>query len=333
MNTDCPRTLVTGASGYVGGQIVRHLLARGESVRAFGRRPLELPLDPDARQRLEWFGGDIRDLDAVLTAARGVELIINCVGVFRSAGHRDQHYFDVHVGGARTLAAAMGETGVKRLVYLSTVGVHGNVLEIPCRETTPFNPGDPYQRSKVASEAVMEEARREGLDIVIVRPAPIYGVGDLRHLKIVRAVQRGVFRMFGKGTALWHPIYISDLVDGIVQAAESPAAAGQTYILAGPEMVTLNEWVEQIARCVGRKPPSWRLPYWPLLAASWLAEKVCVPLHIDPPLHVRRARFFVNERAFTSDKAAADFGFAPAVTIAAGLEMLCRYYRERGFIP
>lgn len=332
MNVECPRTLVTGASGYVGGQMVRRLLDDGYRVRAFGRRPLDLDLDDDARHRLDWCGGDIRDADAVRAAADGVDLIINCVGVFRSAGHRDQHYFDVHVDGAKTLVAAMREGGAKRLVYLSTVGVHGNVLEIPCRETTPFNPGDPYQRSKVASEGVMEEARRDGLDIVIIRPAPIYGVGDLRHLKIVRAVQRGVFRMFGKGTALWHPIYISDLIDGLVQAAESPAAAGQTYILAGPEMVTLNEWVAQIARCLGREPPTWRLPYWPLYAGSWLAEKICVPLRIDPPLHVRRARFFVNDRAFTSEKAVKELGFAPGVTIAAGLEMLCRYYRDLGLI-
>ena len=168
--------------------------------------------------------------------------------------------------------------GVERTIHCSTIGVHGDVKEIPCTETSPLNPGDVYQVSKLAGEEAAHKAFTNGLPGSIFRPATIYGPGDLRLLKLFKTIHARTFRMFGNGKTLLHPVYIDDLVEGIILCAEHPAALGQTFILGGREYVPLNEVVQLVADAVGVKPPRGNLPVWPLIGAAVVCEGLCRPL-------------------------------------------------------
>ena len=139
--------------------------------------------------------------------------------------------------------------------------------------------------------------------------------------------------MFGSGETLWQGIYIDDLIDGILLCAEHPAAPGQTYILAEERYFTLNHVVAAIANAVGDPPPTARLPYWPLAAAGVVCEALCRPLGIEPPLHRRRAAFFVQDRAFSIEKAGHELGYAPKVPLEEGLGRTASWYLEHGYLP
>ncbi len=322
--------LVTGATGAVGAAIVRRLVGTGRQVRVIVRA------HSDA-QHLEAQGvpiirGDIRDEVAVDNAVRGTKTIIHCAALFRAGGLPDQEYRSVHVDGTRILLESSKRHDVARFVHCSTIGVHGSVRDIPSDEDSPFQPHDIYQQTKLEGEVVVQDAIAEGFPAVIVRPAGVYGPGDLRHLKLLRLLKQGRFIMFGGGTACWHPVFLEDLVDGFILAHDHSDALGRTFILAGPRWVPLRQWIDEAARSVSSPPPRIRLPYAPLLAASVACEAICKPFGIEPPLHRRRASFFVNNRAFSIDRARSVLGYYPKVDIAEGLDRTATWYRAEGYL-
>lgn len=326
---DAP-VLVTGATGFTGGALVRELLRKGKSVRALVR--------PESKTgHLERAGvllvkGDIANREDVYRAVEGVHTIYHIAALFRTAGHPDSYYRAINAGGVQNIVDAARSHGVVRTVHCSTVGVHGNVSEIPSTETSPFNPGDIYQETKLEGELIARGAMDAGLPGVIFRPAGIYGPGDLRFLKLFKAIQNRRFVMFGSGETLYHFTYIDDLVSGIILCGEHPQALGQTYILGGDAYVSLNELVSHVAGALGVPPPRWRFPYWPLLASAVACEAICTPLGLDPPLHRRRAEFFVKDRAFSSAKAKRELGFAPEVSVEEGMRRTARWYQDQGHL-
>jgi nucleoside-diphosphate-sugar epimerase len=252
--------------------------------------------------------------------------------VFRTAGHPDSYYREVNVGGTQNVLEAARRLSCERVVHCSTGGVHGHIAKPPANEGYPFGPGDIYQRTKLEAELAASQAARRGQRVVIVRPGPIYGEGDLRFLKLYRAISRGVFVMIGSGRPKLHMVHIDDLVDGIMLCGSAEAAVGEIFILAGPEAPTLNEITRHIARALGVPSPRWHIPVWPVMAASFLCESVCVPLRIDPPLHPRRVAFFTHHREFDCSKAVRLLGYAPRVGAAEGIARTAEWYRAAGYL-
>jgi len=325
-----PPVLVTGATGFAGGHLALRLRRLGHPVRALVR-----PTAHTAHLQaagVELLVGDLCRPDDVLRAAEGVAIIYHIAAVYRTAGHPDSYYRAVNVGGTEHVLAAAERHRVARTVHCSTIGVHGDVKEIPCTEDSPFNPGDIYQETKLEGELKAQAAFAAGLPGVVFRPAGMYGPGDLRFLKLFKTIFDRRFRMFGSGETFYHLVYVDDLVDGILLCGTHPAALGRTYILAGERWVTLNELAGEIAAALGVPPPKGRLPYWPLAASAVVCEALCKPLGIEPPLHRRRASFFVKHRAFSIARAQQELGYAPKVTVAEGVRRTAAWYLEHGHL-
>jgi nucleoside-diphosphate-sugar epimerase len=327
---DSPLALVTGATGFTGGQLAIGLRKRAYQVRALVRPGSSV--ETINGHGIELCEGQLVSADDVNRAMEGVAVVYHIAAAYREAKHPDSYYFDVNVGGTRNVLEAARAQGVARVVHCSTAGVHGEVSAIPTDEKAAINPGDVYQMSKLEGERLALEEFRKGLPGVVFRPVGIYGPGDTRFLKLFRTIDKGQFKMFGSGEVLYHLTYIDDLVDGIVQCGEVPEAVGEVFLLAGPRYTTLNELVEKVAAALGRRPPRGRLPLWPLLTAAVLCEAACRPLGIDPPLHRRRCDFFTKDRAFTSEKARRMLGYDPKVDLATGLKRTVDWYRRVGLL-
>ena len=111
-----------------------------------------------------------------------------------------------------------------------------------------------------------------------------------------------------------------------------PGAAGQTFILGGPEVTTLNELVRLIAKAASVPPPRLHWPVWPVWIAGALVEAACVPLRIEPPLYRRRVDFYTKSRAFDISRARRLIGYAPRVGLQEGIDRTLRWYREKGWL-
>lgn len=326
------RALVTGATGFTGGHLARHLLREGWAVRALVRGP-----DPRAAalaaDGIDISIGDLTDCASLAGALAGIDIVYNIGATYRQAAARKGDYHAINAKAVAGLVDAGAAAGVRRVVHCSTVGVHGDVEHPPAGEDAPLRPGDEYQRSKLEGERLgLAAAARTGMDLVIARPSGIYGPGDRRLLKLFRGVARRRFVTLGSGEIFYHLTYVEDLAEGFRLCGETPAAAGRTYILAGGEVTSLNELVRNIAASAGVRPPSLHVPVWPVWLAGAACEAVCVPLGIEPPLYRRRVDFFTKSRAFDISRARAELGYAPRVGLDEGIRRTLAWYRRQGWL-
>ena len=284
-------------------------------------------------QRVMACEGDLMDAESVRRAVDGVDVVYHIAATYREAGQPDSAYREINVEGTRNVLEAAKAAGVRRVVHCSTGGVHGHIANPPANEDAPFNPGDVYQETKLAAELLAREfGSSQGLDVVVVRPIGIYGPGDRRFLTMFRGLARGRFPMIGDGSPFYHLTFIDDLVEGFRLCGTVPAAAGRTYILAGPRYTTLEDLVRMVAKELGVAPPRVHLPVWPFWTAGLMCELVCVPLRIEPPIFRRRVDFYTKSRAFDTSRARAEIGFVPKVDLDEGIRRTARWYKNEGLL-
>jgi nucleoside-diphosphate-sugar epimerase len=326
------RAFVTGATGFAGGHLCRHLVQQGWSVAGLARAKS----DASGLERLgvENVVGDVRDKASFAGAIRGADAVFHLAAIFREAGLPERDYHAVNVEGTRNVVEAAAEGKARRFVHCSTVGVHGDTGSAPVDETSPLKSADDsYNRTKLAGEKLARELfAKLGLPGTVIRPSAGYGPGELRYLKLFKGIKNGRFVMIGSGKTLQNLAYVDDLCEGLVLAGTRPEAVGEAFILAGAENVTLNDLVAGIAEAVRAEPPKLRVPAWPVMGAAYACEMLCKPLGIEPPLHRRRVGFFTVNRAFDIGKARRMLGYDPKVSLREGLKRTAEWYAANGLL-
>lgn len=282
--------LITGATGFIGSSLVRELSGRGYRVRGTVSRR-----QPDRKvTAIEW--QPIGDIDATTDwreALRGIDTVVHAAGVAhllrRQAKDRSRYYrvnFDATVHLARSAARA----GVKRLVFLSTVGVLGTATrERPFTENTASDPCNDYAKSKwLAEQGLKEVAAASGLEFVILRPPLVYGErapGNFQRL--VRLVATRVPLPFGSIRNQRSMISVSNLTDLLADCIVSASAKNETYLVADGVDVSTPELLEWIAEGLGVRlhliniPAALLLKLGGVLGRAGEIESLCGSLQLD----------------------------------------------------
>lgn len=328
------KVLVTGATGFVGSVLTRKLLKMGTQVRVLVRESSPKDLVEEFKKAgAKIYYGDLTDRESVFAAVKGVDYVFHVGAMFRQAKFPDEVYYDVNVRGTVNVLDAAEEFGVTRVIHCSTIGVHSHIPNPPANESEPYRPGDVYQRTKCEGEKLAQERFRSGrVDGVIIRPAMIWGEGDKRILKLFRGIARGYLPIIGTGKTYTHWIYVHDLVESFILAAETEAASGQTYIIAGKTPKTLTELYRAIAKRAGVKVFPIRIPVSPLWFLGAIVEFVCVLIRMEPPLHRRRVDFYTKSRCFDTTKAATELGFSPRHDFETEVEKIYQSYKSKGLL-
>ncbi len=242
--------VITGATGFVGGRLAERLVEQGAHVRCLVRDLATCARL--ARLPVEIVRADLSDRSAVSEALRGVGYVFHCAYDGRSERS--------NIEGVRSLLAAAIEHSVGRFVHVSSFSVYepfpdGELSE----DTRDGDRGSTYVRNKLDLEReVMLAARSQGIAATVVQPSIVYGpfcrpwTDDPAEMLLYGTV------ILPEGDGMCNPIYIDDLVDGMVVAAQHPAACADRFILAGPETVGWGEFYRAFARALGAAPPvSW----------------------------------------------------------------------------
>lgn len=258
--------VVTGASGHIGANLVKQLLADGRSVRALYHQSKAL-LENEA---IEWIQGDVRHKDSLLKAFEGAETVFHLAAMISIEGDLDGLVHAVNVEGAGNVAEAALACGVKRLVHFSSIhAFNQHPLDQVLDETRVRASGkhhNAYDRSKAAGEARVREVMAQGLDCVFVHPSGVIGPFDgepSRMGQVFLDLYHGALPALIDGGFDW--VDVRDVVSGAI-AAETKGRCGENYLLTGKwrsvkEIATIAEGI------TGKKRPALVTPMW--LARGW----------------------------------------------------------------
>jgi 2-alkyl-3-oxoalkanoate reductase len=326
------KVMVTGGTGFTGTALVKRLLDEGHQVVALDYKEGVKPQELRARGA-EVVIGSVTDRDLVRRCMAGVDVVQHLAAAFRELNVPESHYDEVNVGGTRNVLEEAAKAGVKKFIYCSTCGVHGNVENPPGDENAPIVPADYYQRTKYQAEPMVLDFNRQGLPALIIRPAAIYGPGDPeRFWMIFKRVKKGVFPMFGNGKTLYHPVYVDNLVDAHMLAMTPGKGEGEAFLIADEEFVQIEDLVRRVAKAMGTEVRIPHYPVWPLVTAGHLCEKVCKPFGVTPPIFPRRVDWYRQNRAFDIGKAKRELGYQPKIGLDEGLRRTAEWYRAEGYL-
>lgn len=330
MKPEAMRVFVTGATGFVGGALVRALVRDGAQVHALARRSSDRSSLDDVA--VTWHEGDVIVPSSLTGILADASWIIHASGRLGEAGVPEQVYQEVNVEGTRNiLNEALQTRNRPRVLYVSSPGVLGPIAGDPATEDAQLAPSNPYERSKAAAEDTAREFAAKGLEVVIARPEFIYGPGDRHVLGLFKAIRRGHFFYISGGQHTCHPTFIADAVDGMLLCLRH-GRRGEAYHITGPRPVTFRELGDAIAHALGVPAPTLSLPKW--LASSGAAglEILGRVLAVTPPLSRSGVAFFTENRRFSWRKAQQELGYSPRSDLAAGVLQTVHWYREQGWL-
>jgi len=302
--------LVTGASGLVGGNLVRALLAQGRPVRALVHRDRRALAGLD----VETVSADLTDPSSLEHVFRGVELVHHLATSISINMENWDELERVNVQGTRNVIDASLRNGVRRLLYYGSIHAYDHApLDLPMDEDRPLLTGSripPYERSKALAEMETRRSLDRGLDAVILIPSAIVGPFDFRPSYFGQALQllaRGRIPALVRGGYDW--VDVRDVVQGAIRA-EAFAPRGGRYILSG-HWHSLREVARFTADISGTPAPLLTVPIWLAQFAQPLMARLAQisgsqPLYTRPMLHALR-----SNRRISHARAARDLGYAP----------------------
>ncbi len=326
------KVLVTGGTGFTGKALVRRLLNENHEVIALDYQE-GLKTEELRQWGAEVVIGTVTDREVVKRVMQGVDIVHHLAAAFREMDVPNTYYKEVNVEGTKIVLEEAYAEKVKKLIYMSTCGVHGNIDNPPGGEDSPIQPADYYQQTKYEAEPIVQEYYRKGLNTVILRPAAIYGPGDPeRFFMIFKRVAKGFFPMFGSGKTFYHPLYIDNLIDACMLCMEDGKGEGEAYLIADEEYLEIKEIVKRTAKALDVPVKIPHFPVMPVVIAGHICEKICKPFKITPIIFPRRVDWFRQNRAFNIDKAKREIGYKPRIGIDEGLKLTGEWYKSEGYL-
>lgn len=328
------KIFISGGTGFIGSHLAAHCLGLGDSVSVLGQE--NTTAESENARLLREKGaqvilGSVTDRDLVRESLQGVDWVFHFAAAQHEANVPDQHFWDVNVAGTKNMLEAAAEARVKRFIHGSTIGVYGSEAHGVLEEESPLKPSNIYGVTKLAGEK-LARSYEDRLPVVVIRISETYGPGDRRLLKLFRGVKKRRFPVIGNGQNLHHLVYIDDLVQGFIRAANGEFAVGKVFLIAGKEPVTTNQMVKTVADVLGVKQFPIHAPmplFWSLASAS---EAVCRPLGLHPPIYRRRMDFFRTNFVFSLEQARAVLGYEPCFSFYDGALETAKWYAEKGYL-
>ncbi len=327
MNNIYHTAVITGSSGLVGGEFLKRFLNYHPKIDIFlGGRKSYLPVD-GVSGNAHFFHLDL---------SREINLNLTAEIVFHIAGEKinNAQMWDVNFDGTRRLLEWSATHGVKRFVYLSSVGVYGAKKDSGLvKAGATKSPGNTYESSKSAAEDLVREKCSEyGMEYVILQPSNVIGWMDGKAyplLGLMKMIKRGWFTYFGRKDACFNYVAVEDVASALV-AATVPGAANRSFILNSP--VTMQQFVGWIAQELGVAPPSHRLPAIIGRATALLADGLRHVTGRSIPFGRERYLELTNTTLYDGSPVCDVLGAVYPMGIELAVRQLVRRYKEEGLL-
>lgn len=325
---------VTGGTGFIGGAVVRQLVAAGHAVRVLVRPGTDTrQIDGLPVERVE---GDLEREESLRQGMEGCDWVFHLAALYAFWGYRWEDFYRTNVEGTRRLLAIAAQVGVPRIVYTSSIATLGIPKgDSPANEDTPVTLNEKighYKRSKFLAEEVARAYARQGVPVVIVNPAAPVGVGDFKPTPTGQMIVDFLNgRMFGYVDTGMCIVDVEDIATGHLLAAQR-GRVGERYILGG-ENLPLKQVLDILAEVSGRPRVRLRIPHTVALAWSYVDVTLARlnPRHI-PAATPEKVRISHQKEYYDSGKAMRELGYTYRPAREA-LRKAVEWYRAHGYAP
>lgn len=296
--------LVTGATGFIGGAVVKRLLDKPYNIKILVRDRKRLK----NTKGIIICEGDLRDYKTIEKAVRGVDVVINCAAALPHHKLADKDYWNINALGVQNIVNACQKSKVKRLIHISTVGIYDKYK-------------DAYSRSKLEGEKIIKNSLFNS-STVIIRPTIAYGPGDVRpvFLKLFKMVKKGVNISIGGGKNYFHTVYIDNLVNVILKTIEAKSALGEDFIVGDIICPRMKDVTKEIIN---------------------VSDKICIYIIIPNNIaslvgkimgKERMVKFVSENRKYKIDKIKKYLGIKSDIGISIGMKRTFDWYKENNLL-
>ncbi|OGW30927.1 MAG: hypothetical protein A2X54_04695 [Nitrospirae bacterium GWF2_44_13] len=315
------KTLVTGATGFIGSHLVEELLKRGYSVTCLVRRTSNLQWIDGLNVRLIY--GDCAIKESLLNAAADFDYIFHLAGLTKAANEKD--FFSANALGTENLINAVIEKNpaVKRFVYLSSLAAAGPSCNgAPSKETGEPKPVSAYGRSKLEGERIVMK-HKSAIPVTVIRPPAVYGPRDKDFYIFFKLLKKGISLSWGE--CYYSLLYVDDLVRGAILSAESKTAEGEIFYLSDGRIYSNEEITEAIALTLESKPVRLKIPKSLMPVIAGIGQKLGNQGNIINKDKIRELQH--SYWTCDSTKSRNELGFIPNVGIKEGIKWTADWYR------
>ena len=320
------KSLVTGASGYVGRNLVRLLAKKGFKIRAFVRKTSNIH-DLLNFKNVEIFYGDITDISSVEEAVNGCDYIFHLAALVYDWGKYEKFYKVNYLGTKNILEASL-KANIKKFIHISTLGV----LELRgkgiIRDDSPYGHfTSSYCRTKAEAEKLVKEYSKY-FPVVIIRPGVVYGPDDPQcTLRTLNYAGRNLLFLINKGKGVFPHVYIDNLNEAIFLAPQSEKAVNEIFNIIDDEPATTYEFFTHLNKIAGKGEIKISLPYPLACCLAFFMDIIAKITGIPPLLSWTGLEFLTLKCKFDISKSKEILGYNPQVSLTEGMKKVEMWWK------
>lgn len=319
------RAFITGARGFIGRTLAARLRAQGVEVRG---------VDFEADPGLGVVAGDIAERGDWQRHAQGCDLVVHTAAIVSNAFDLNTSW-QVNVLGTRRALSAAAQAGAERFVHISSVRAFSDAGFPPgVEESYPVRPdGNPYVDTKIASEQVALQAHAAGeVAVTVIRPADVYGPGSRPWTILpLEAIRAGQFMLPARGRGVFSPVYVENLLDGLLLAAGAPEAAGEVFTLGDGVGVSSREFFAHYFRMLGRRGPLC-VPTPVAVAVASAVSAAARARGVPTEVNATTMRYLARRGTYSIEKARRVLGYEPRIGLEDGMERTEAWLKAEGLL-
>lgn len=327
--------LITGGTGFIGLNFVPALLKKEHQVKLLCR---------DKEKAIRLFGseceiivGDVTKKETLIDCCKDIDIVFHMVAKVGNELPNEETiklFREVNVDGLQNMINEAKKSNVKKFISISSIAAMGIVHENIISEKSRCSPYLPYQISKFEGEKLLlKEFKENKFPGIIIRPTKIYGHGEQEYsyLTLAKLCKKGIFPQIGNGNNYTSNVYISDLVQGLVNLVDK-GVLGETYILTSNDSISMSDSATIIANELGVKILFIHIPSWLMIYLATTIERISWLIGRKPLVTRRNIEATVTDRIYDISKAIKEIDFSPSKTMEEGIKEVIKYYKERKLI-
>lgn len=321
--------IVTGASGFVGSHLVEKLLELNYHVRVLARKESQLQWLKE--KSLEIVRCEYNDIDCLANAIKDVDYIFHVAGVIK-AKKKDLYYKGNVETTKNLLRASQNAKKLKRFVLISSQAAAGpSSIQNPRTEEMDCYPVTTYGKSKLQAEK--EVKKYEGkIPFTIVRPSAVYGPRDPETLIFFKSIKMGLQPMIGFQEKYVSLVHVSDLIEGIILAAQSDKSIGQTYFISSERGYSWREIGDITAKILGKRVIRIKIPHLIVYLVAGLSQAINYFQNDATILNFEKANEIVEQWVCSVEKAKRELGYSQKIELENGIRQTLEWYIKNNWL-